>query len=64
MYHKIGFAKLKACLTDSGVVPSGPSVQFFKSLEFCEKIFVLFIISLMLVTEFKSKKKKRKENVP
>ncbi len=55
---------LKASLTDSGVVPSGPSVQFFKSLEFCEKIFVLFIISFILVTEFKLRKKKRKENVP
>ncbi len=55
---------LKACLTDLGVVPSGPSVPFFKSLEFCEKIFVLFIISFILVTEFKLRKKKRKENVP
>ncbi len=36
---------LKASLTDSGVVPSGPSVPFFKSLELCEKMFVVIIIA-------------------
>ncbi len=44
---------LKATLTDSGVVPTGPSVPFFKSLEFCEKMFVFFIIGYILMIELK-----------
>ena len=42
---------LKASLTDSGVVPTGPSVLFFKSLELSEKLFVLLIISYILGIE-------------
>ncbi len=53
---------LKASLTDSGVVPSGPSVPFFKSLELGEKMFVLLIISCTLLTELKLRKN-RKKNV-
>ena len=40
---------LKASLTDSGVVPSGPTVPFFKSLELCEKMFVLLVIAHIFV---------------
>ncbi len=36
---------LKASLTDSGVVPSGPSVRSFKGLELSEKLFVFIIIA-------------------
>ncbi len=49
---------LKASLTDSGVVPSGPTVPFFKSLELCERMFVLLIIAHIFVTELKSWKGK------
>ncbi len=49
---------LKASLTDSVTVPSGPSVPFFKTIELCEKIFVLLIIAYVLVKEFKIGKRK------
>ncbi len=49
---------LKASLTDSGVVPSGPTAPFFKSLELCEKLFVFLIIAHIFVTELKSRKRK------
>ena len=42
---------LKASLTDSGVIPSGPSVSFFKGLEFMEKISVVVLISSILFGE-------------
>ncbi len=44
---------LKASLTDSAVVPSGPTVPFFKSLQLCEKMLVLFIIAFIIMTEVK-----------
>ena len=47
---------LKASLIDSGVVPTGPSVPFFKTLEFCEKLFVFIIIFYILSLEIKVKK--------
>ncbi len=53
---------LKATLTDSGVVPSGPSVHFFKSLEFCEKLFVFFIIGFIFSIEFKLWKKRDRKS--
>ncbi len=51
---------LKASLTDSSVVPSGPTVPFFKSIGLCEKLFVLIIIGFILMTEFKLRRKRRK----
>ncbi len=51
---------LKASLTDSGVIPSGPTVPFFKTLEFCEKMFVLLIIAHILVIEINLRKGKKK----
>ncbi len=51
---------LKASLTDSGVVPSGPTVPFFKGLELCEKIFVLITIAYIMLVEVKYRKEKRK----
>ncbi len=45
---------LKSSLTDEGVIPSGPTVPFFKSVELFEKMFVLIIIAFILVVEFKS----------
>ncbi len=50
---------LKACLTDSGIVPSGPSVSFFKTLELLEKMFVLVLIMYVLVVELNSYRKKK-----
>ncbi len=47
---------LKASLTDSGVVPSGPSVSFFKSLELCERMFVVIIIAFILIVEIRLRK--------
>ena len=52
---------LKASLTDSGVVPSGPSVSFFKSIELCEKMFVLIIIAYILLVELRLRKGKKIE---
>ena len=49
---------LKASLTDSGVVPSGPTVQFFKSLELCEKMLVMTIVAYVMMIELRLKKKK------
>ncbi len=57
---------LKALLTDSGIVPSGPTVPFFKSLEVCEKTFVLLIIAYIFLIEVRlwtaKKKEKPKQN--
>ena len=50
---------LKASLTDSGVVPSGPIAPFFKGLELCEKIFALLITGYIIVAEAKSKRGKK-----
>ncbi len=50
---------LKANLTDSGVIPSGPSVPFFQGIEFCEKIFVILLIVYIVVIEMKLHKDKR-----
>ncbi len=47
----------KASLTDSGVVPSGPSVPFFKGLEMCEKLFIFFLIAYILAFEFRNKQR-------
>ncbi len=47
---------LKASLTDSGVVPSGPTVSFFETIELCEKMFVLLIIAYILLIEFRNRK--------
>ncbi len=52
---------LKASLTDSGVVPSGPTVPFFKGLELCEKMFVLLIIAYILIMEVKLRKQKKEK---
>ncbi len=49
---------LKASLTDSGVIPSGPVVPFFKSLELSEKLFVLLIIGYIVLVELKLMKGK------
>ena len=57
---------LKASLTDSGVVPSGHTVPFFKSLELGEKMFVLLIIACILLIELSirhDKKVKRKTEI-
>ncbi len=51
---------LKASLTDSGVIPSGPTVPFFKTIELCEKMFVLFIIGHIILIEINLRKRKKK----
>ncbi len=42
---------LKACLTDTGVVPSGPSVPLFKTLVLCEKMFLFILLLFILLIE-------------
>ncbi len=54
---------LKASLTDSGVVPSGPMVPFLRNLELFEKMFVLLIIGYIFVTEVKLRKGKKKQQI-
>ena len=51
---------LKASLTDNGIIPSGPSVIFFKGLELCKKLFVLLIIGYVLWIELDEKSKRCK----
>ncbi len=53
---------LKASLTDSGIVPSGPTVPFFKSLELGEKMFVLLIIAYILLIELNLRRKKKTQS--
>ncbi len=52
---------LKASLTDSRVIPAGPSVSFFTGLEFMEKIMVLVLIAIIIVIELYLKLKNRKK---
>ncbi len=52
---------LKASLTESGVVPFGPSVQLFKSLEVCERSFILIILVYILKIELSMQKSKKNE---
>ena len=49
---------LKASLTDSGVVPSGPSVSFFKGLEFFEDTLLVILMIFIVFTEIRQKKMK------
>ena len=50
---------LKACLTDSGVVPSGPPVGFFKSLQFIESILVVALIVFVIYIEVRKIKSRK-----
>ncbi len=50
---------LKALLTDFGVVPSGPSVAFFKQIELVERSFVIILIIVILIIEIKQKIKRK-----
>ena len=50
---------LKACLTDSGVVPSGPPVAFFKSLQFIESILVVLLIVYVVYIEVRKMKSRK-----
>ncbi len=50
---------LKASLTDSGVIPSGPTVPFFKGLELGEKMFIFLIIGYILTVEVRLRKHKK-----
>ncbi len=53
---------LKACLTEAGVVPSGPSVPFFKGLEFSEKFLAIILIVIIVLTEIFLKVKRSQES--
>ncbi len=55
-----GINLLKASLTDSGVIPSGPSVPFFKGLEFSEKCLIIALICIILIIEVRIKQSKGK----
>ena len=50
---------LKATLTDSGVIPSGPSSDFFKSLQFIEKLLLSFLLLFILLVEGKAMRKSK-----
>ncbi len=50
---------MKALLTDAGVVPSGPSVSFFKGTEFTEKILILFLFIFIVGIELNRKHDKK-----
>ncbi len=56
------FNLLKASLTDSGVVPTGPTVDFFKALEFIEKLFPFIIIVVIIIIEIRRIFKKKSKN--
>ncbi len=55
-----GINLLKASLTDSGVIPSGPSVPFFKGLEFSEKCLIIALVCFILIIEVRTKQGKEK----
>ena len=44
---------LKATVTDSGNLPSGPSLKFFQGLEVTEKTFIFVIVFFIAMTELK-----------
>ncbi len=50
----------KAILSDSGVIPTGPSVAFFKGLEFTEKVLLVILITYIMFIEIKENKKGQK----
>lgn len=54
---------LKACLTDTGVVPSGPSVPLFKTLVWCEKMFLFILLLFIVLTECMSYKIRKSKGV-
>ncbi len=56
------FNILKGSLADSGVLPSGPNVSFYKRMELFEKSCVLVIILAIMVVEIRMRLgRKRKE---
>ncbi len=54
---------LKACLTDTGVVPSGPSVPLFKALVQCEKMCLFILLLFIVLIECKSYKVRESNSV-
>ncbi len=48
---------MKASLPDSGVIPTGWSVIFFKLLEFMEKPFSVIPIGMIVIIEVKKREK-------
>ncbi len=49
------FNLLKSTLTDTGAIPTGPTVPFFKTLEFAEKAMVILLIAAVILVEVKSR---------
>ncbi len=47
---------LKASLTDSGTIPTGPSVSFFKGLEFTEHILLVILLAFIVFVEVNGRK--------
>ncbi len=56
------FNLLKASLTDNGVIPVGPSVGFFKALEFTEKLFPIILVVVIVLIELRKKVKGKRKN--
>ncbi len=56
------FNLLKASLTDSGAIPQGPTVKFFKALEFIEKLFPIILIIVIIIIEVRRKFKTKSKN--
>ena len=50
---------LKASLTDSGIVPTGPSVSFFKGIEFAEKMFPIVLIVYIIFLQIRRNRSKQ-----
>ncbi len=47
---------LKASLLDTGTIPTGPSVPFFKGLEFIEDLSLVLLITFIIFVELRRKK--------
>ncbi len=56
------FNLLKASLTDFGVVPEGPTVDFFKAVEFIEKLFPIILIVVIVIIEVRRRFKKKSKS--
>ena len=50
---------LKSILTDSGTIPTGPSVSFFKGLEFTEHILLVTLLAFIAFVEIKGRAQKK-----
>ncbi len=55
---------IKAFLTDSGFILSGPTVPMVQGLEFTEQMTVVLLLVYIAATEFKLRRKEKQNDIP